>query len=39
MRLLNTGNKLRVASGVLGGGDGLNGRRVLRTLVGMSTGC
>ena len=41
-RLLNTNteNKLRVAGGMLGAGNGLNQWWVLkRALVGMSTGC
>ena len=39
MRLLNIGNKLRLARGV-GVGRWLNGQGALKkTLVGMSTGC
>ena len=39
-RLLNTENKLRVAGGVVGGGDWLNGQEALRkTLVEIITGC
>ena len=39
-KLLNTENTLRVAGGVLGGVDGLNGGGALKgALAGMSTGC